>query len=102
MDWALSYAAIALPLILIPGFCIWRVHFDIMHTLDLGIYPTVLASVMWEITQRPGVFQGPSRPRFKFGQVLPSQTCRGARDPIIDLPHESETRGYLNLAPTGR
>ena len=24
------------PLLLIPGFVIWRVHFDIMHTLDLG------------------------------------------------------------------
>ena len=47
-----TYLALAIicPLLLIPGFCIWRVFFDIMHTLDLGIYQYAIPSAMWEMT----------------------------------------------------
>ncbi len=40
------------PLLLLPGFTIWRVHFDIMHSLDLGVYQSVLPSVMWQLVLR--------------------------------------------------
>lgn len=60
-DWNAKYAVYGLPLILLPGFCIWHVYFDIMHTMDLGILQIVLASIMWTLTARPGVFRGRSR-----------------------------------------
>jgi hypothetical protein len=63
-SWWNKYASCALfsPLLLIPGFCIWHCYFDIMHSLDLGVYQTTLASIMWVLT-RPGsgVFRGRSR-----------------------------------------
>ena len=52
-DWNAKYAVYGLPLILLPGFCIWHVYFDIMHTMDLGILQIVLASIMWTLTARP-------------------------------------------------
>ena len=37
-------------LLLLPGFCIWRVYFDYMHTHDLGITQLVVPSVMKELS----------------------------------------------------
>jgi hypothetical protein len=50
------------PLLEIPGFCVWRVFFDILHTLDLGILQVTLPSVMWELTEgNAGVWPGAAR-----------------------------------------
>ena len=49
------------PLLKIPGFCIWRVHFDIMHTLDLGVLTHVLPSALTELTAAADVFTGETR-----------------------------------------
>ena len=48
MNWMLG-AAVVSPLLLIPGFCIWRVHFDVMHTLDLGVHQVTAPSAMVEL-----------------------------------------------------
>ena len=47
-DWLLKYLAAAAisPLLLIPGFHIWKAHFDSMHCIDLGIYQVMVPSVM--------------------------------------------------------
>lgn len=52
--WHAAYlaAAIVCPLLLIPGFNIFRVFFDIMHTLDLGVYHVLLPSCLWELTSK--------------------------------------------------
>ena len=61
-QWSALYLALAVvsPLLLIPGFCIWRVFFDVMHCLDLGVYQLAVPSVMQELTSAPGVFPGAS------------------------------------------
>ena len=51
----------ASPLLAIPGFDIWRVRFDIMHTLDLGILAHALPSALTELTAAADVF--PARTR---------------------------------------
>ena len=58
-----TYLAMALvsPLLLIPGFCIWRVMFDCMHCVDLGIYQVALPSVLSELVMTPGVFVGTTK-----------------------------------------
>jgi hypothetical protein len=40
------------PLLLIIGFCIFRVFFDLMHTLDLGVFQYVIPSCLWELTSK--------------------------------------------------
>ena len=39
--WYAKYCAAGVmlmcPLLLIPGFCIWKCMYDVMHTLDLGL-----------------------------------------------------------------
>ena len=49
------------PLLKIPGFCIWRVRFDIMHTLDLGILTHALPSALTELTAAADVFPANTR-----------------------------------------
>jgi hypothetical protein len=59
-----SYATVAAMsmLFLIPGFCIWRVHFDYMHTHDLGTLQHAVPSVMRDLTDRNSiVFVGATR-----------------------------------------
>ena len=64
MAWWTTYTAYACvcALLMIPGFCIYRVAFDIMHTVDLGIYQYMLPSVLWDLTERSErTFQGNNR-----------------------------------------
>ena len=49
------------PLLRIPGFNIWRVRFDIMHTLDLGVLTHVLPSALTELTAAADVFPASTR-----------------------------------------
>lgn len=49
------------PLLGIPGFNIWRVQFDIMHTLDLGVLTHALPSALTELTAAADVFPAPTR-----------------------------------------
>ena len=49
-------------LLTIPGFTIWRVYFDYMHTHDLGVTQLWVPSVMKEMTERRSdVFVGNNR-----------------------------------------
>ena len=63
--WRLMTAAIIVsPLLFIPGFHVFRNMFDIMHTLDLGIYQNGSASTLWELTESledGGIFPGGNR-----------------------------------------
>ena len=63
--WIMMTAAVLVsPLLYIPGFHIYRVGFDIMHTLDLGIMQNCAASTLWELTESPadgGIFEGQGR-----------------------------------------
>jgi hypothetical protein len=47
-------------LVHIPGFCIWRCAFDIMHTLDLGILQHAIPSALQELAVAGGPFPGDS------------------------------------------
>ena len=49
------------PLLRIPGFCIWHVRFDIMHTLDLGVLTHALPSALTELTAEADVFNARTR-----------------------------------------
>lgn len=60
LAWHLA-APVVCPLLLVPGFHIWRVCFDIMHTLDLGVYQVVVPSAFWELTSSSRVWPGRSR-----------------------------------------
>ena len=65
-DWLHLYvcAVLVSPLILIPGFNIWRVLVDILHNLELGIYQYAAPSAMWQFTESPakgGFFAGHDR-----------------------------------------
>ena len=61
-DFMASYVGAISMLFLIPGFCIWRVFFDYMHTHDLGASQHVAPTVMEELTDRhSGVFVGATR-----------------------------------------
>lgn len=64
--WWTRYAAAVLvsPLIYIVGFNIWRVTFDIMHCLELGVDQYAAPSTVWELTESledGGIFEGNSR-----------------------------------------
>lgn len=49
-EWlALAPAGGPSPLTAIPGFCIWRCSFDIMHTLELGILQVAIPSALQEL-----------------------------------------------------
>jgi hypothetical protein len=51
-------------LLYIPGFDVYRIVFDIMHTLELGIHQYAAASTMVELTEpidQGGIFEGESR-----------------------------------------
>jgi len=48
------------PLLSFPGFNIWRVQFDIMHTLDLGILQHAIPSALQELCAADGPFKGPT------------------------------------------
>jgi hypothetical protein len=50
-DWRRDYERNPLvsPLLRIPGFSVERVFFDALHTLDLGVYQTVVPSAMAEM-----------------------------------------------------
>ena len=62
-DFMASYlaAAIICPLLLIPGFHIFRVFFDIMHTLDLGVFQVVMPSCLWELTSNTSIWNESTR-----------------------------------------
>jgi hypothetical protein len=49
------------PILRIPGFNIWRVCFDSLHTYELGIFQYLVPSVMVELTSKPGVFDGSTK-----------------------------------------
>ena len=55
-------AATMSPLLLIAGFCIWRVNFDFMHTHDLGTLQYMQPCVLKELVSDPGVFRGATVP----------------------------------------
>ena len=61
--WWYHYASALLvcPLLFIPGFNIFRVLIDILHTLDLGLYQHVVASVVWQLTSDNNYLEGDSR-----------------------------------------
>ena len=60
--WQLYAAALLVcPLIMIPGFNIFRVLVDILHTFDLGWYQYTAASVMWQLTEYEGYLRGGTR-----------------------------------------
>ncbi len=63
MAWSKRCAALAVvsPLLGISGFNIWRVQFDIMHVLDLGVLQVAVPSAMWELTDNCRVWAGASR-----------------------------------------
>ena len=63
--WCMMTAALVVsPLLYLAGFNIFRCCFDLMHTLELGIYQNGSASTLWELTQpleSGGVFPGDNR-----------------------------------------
>ena len=71
-------AAVISPLLLISGFCIWRVQFDHMHTHDLGTNQHMAPSVLKELVQ--DVFQGATQAaRVKSGYVNYRAWCKSQR-----------------------
>ena len=56
-------AATLSPLLLIAGFCSWRVHFDFMHTHDLGTLQYTQPCVLKELVYDPAVFPGATVPQ---------------------------------------
>ena len=62
-DFMARYLAVAMfcPLLLIPGFHIFRVFFDLMHTLDLGVFQLVMPSCLWELTAKDYVWKESTR-----------------------------------------
>lgn len=60
----------------IPGFCIWRCSFDIMHTLELGILQVAVPSALQELaTTASAEVAGPGA---VFGTGTPAQQMREA------------------------
>ena len=49
------------PLLEIPGFNIWRVWADVMHTMDLGILQWANASALFALTDKADVWVAPKR-----------------------------------------
>ena len=65
------------PLLHIPGFCIWRVYFDIMHSLDLGVLTHALPSALTELTATADVWNaGTRKDRLKLATQSYHQWCR--------------------------
>jgi hypothetical protein len=55
-------ATILCPLLLIPGFCIWKCMYDHMHTVHLGVHQEAVASTLWSLTDRRAkVWEGNTR-----------------------------------------
>ena len=72
--------ATACPLLLIIGFCIFRVFFDLMHTLDLGVYQHVIPSSIWELTSDSQVWNERSRQgRFQRAYGEYRAWCKGQK-----------------------
>ena len=64
--WWTAYTAGVLvsPLVYIPGFDVWRLAYDLMHVLDLGVMQDCAASVLWQLTEPAtagGIFDGDTR-----------------------------------------
>lgn len=61
--WMAAYLAGVLvsPLLLIPGFHVTRIIFDVLHCLDLGIYQVAVPSAMKEFTATSAVFPGSTK-----------------------------------------
>ena len=57
----MTSAILVSPLLYIPGFCIFKVMFDVMHDMDLGVLQHAEASTMWELTEDSSVFAGDDR-----------------------------------------
>jgi hypothetical protein len=60
----MTAALLVSPLLFIPGFNIFRVMIDPLHTLELGIYQWLAPSVMWQLTssaEEDGYFPGGTR-----------------------------------------
>lgn len=51
----------ASPLFAMPGFHIWRVWVDVMHTMDLGILQFAIPSALWELASTKVRWDGHSR-----------------------------------------
>jgi hypothetical protein len=49
------------PLILLVGFCVFHVYFDIMHVVDLGVHQSNVPSALWELTETESVWPGITR-----------------------------------------
>jgi len=65
------------PLLRLPAFDIWRVQFDIMHTLDLGILQLAIPSALQELTSAGGLFEGRTREcRVKAASAAYDYWCR--------------------------
>ena len=60
LEWMAMYtaAAIVSPLLLIVGFHVSRVIFDILHCLDLGVYQVAVPSALKELTKTTDVWPG--------------------------------------------
>ena len=60
LPWWRRYTSAVLvsPLLFLIGFNIWKVVFDIMHCLDLGLLQPAVASSMWELVEDDSVFRG--------------------------------------------
>lgn len=71
-------AAVVCPLLLIPGFNIFRVFFDMMHTLDLGVFQFVIPSCLWEFTSKTDIWNESSRPK-RFAKAYGEYISIGAR-----------------------
>ena len=68
------------PFLDLPNFNIWRVHFDALRTLDLGIYFTVMCSVLKELLGNRAVFPGPNvLVRLKQASRAYRQWCKAAK-----------------------
>ena len=59
--WYYANAILVCPLIMIPGFNIFHVLIDALHSLELGLHQHMSASIMWQLTDEPGYLVGASR-----------------------------------------
>ena len=66
LAWWTAYtgATLVSPLLYIPGFNVYRIVFDLMHTLDLGVMQDIASSLLWQLTEDKadgGIYDGDSK-----------------------------------------
>ena len=71
----LAAAAIS-PLLLIPGFHIWKVHFDAMHCIDLGVYQVLVPSAMKVLVRQRAWLGGILTHRYEGAYVAYKKWCK--------------------------